>query len=230
MSSAGGAAGVGQAAGGSRTTGSRTRYEAQATQAGLPGLRGLDHLGLCVRDLRAATTFFAEVLGWPVVFATGPFADPDGDWMSVNFGLHPRAVVSELAHVRTPFVNLELIEGSAPDQAREVPRMLDVGGFHVAVYVDDVTVAAAYLEAHGCTVLGAPKPFMGPEAGEDATFAHLRTPIGMYLELVSYPRGKAYEPEVDITAWNPAAPDALAHDALAGAAGHHPRPVKAGTP
>jgi hypothetical protein len=71
-----------------------------------------------------------------------------------------------------------------------------------------------HLVALGCVSLGGRKDFLGPEAGERAEFAHLRTPIGLYLELVSFPHGRAYEPHVEIAGWNPAEPDAHARDAL----------------
>ena len=196
-----------------------TRYPPQETTGSLPGLRGLEHIGLAVPDLEQATDFFAEVLGWPVVYATGPFADPGGTWMADNFGLHPRAAVRELALVRTPFVNFELLEGTAPDQDERWPRLLDIGGLHLSLYVDDVGPALEHLVARGCTSLGAVKAFLGPEAGERAEFAHLRTPIGLYLELVSFPHGRAYEPEVAIAGWNPARPDDHARAAFAPPAG-----------
>ena len=54
-----------------------TRYPPQETTVSLPGLRGLEHIGLAVPDLEQATDFFAEVLGWPVVYATGPVLNPE---------------------------------------------------------------------------------------------------------------------------------------------------------
>lgn len=180
----------------------------------LPGFRGLEHIGLAVRDLRQATDFFADVLGWPVVFLAGPFADPDGTWMSDNFDIHPRAAVRELALVRSPFVNFELLEGTAPDQDTRWPRLLDIGGLHLALYVDAVAPALEHLVGLGCESLGGSKPFQGPEAGEAADFAHLRTPIGMYIELVSFPHGRAYEAGAELIGWNPARPDAHARSAL----------------
>lgn len=196
----------------------RTRYEPQDCTAGLPGLRGLEHIGLAVPDLREATSFFAEVLGWPVVYAAGPFEDPDGTWMADNFAIHPRASVRELALVRSPLVNFELLEGTAPDQDTRWPRLLDIGGLHLSLYVDDVPAAIAYLVGQGCESLGGHKDFQGPEAGEGAEFGHLRTPFGLHLEMVTFPHGRAYEPHVAIAGFNPARPDALARRALAAGA------------
>lgn len=189
-------------------------HDAQPEVAGLPGLRGLEHIGLCVPNLQEAASFFSEVLGWPVIYAYTPPSDPEGNFMTENFGLHPRAVVVHLAHVRSPLLNFELIEGTTPDQTLNWPRMLDIGGVHLAVYVDDVPAALAYLTARGCTPFGEAKAFSGPEAGKGAYFVHTRTPFGLHLELVSYPNGRIYHDTVSTKTWNPAHPDELARRAL----------------
>jgi catechol 2,3-dioxygenase-like lactoylglutathione lyase family enzyme len=180
----------------------------------LPGLRGLEHIGIVVPDLTQATTFFETVLGWPTVFTAGPFFDPEGDSMSRNFDLHPRSRVNQLALVRSPLVNFELFQGSAPDQLLMWPRLLDVGGLHLAVYVDDIGAAVDYLVTNGGESLGGHKPLGGPEEGPGAEFGHVRTPFGLYLEVISYPAGRAYETAADILAFNPAAPDAIAREAI----------------
>lgn len=178
--------------------------------AGLPGFRGLEHVAFVVPDLTEATDFLQTILGWQVVFKAGPFGDPLGsDWMVQNFDLHPQSVVRQLAVVRSPFVNFELFEGSAPDQATNWPRLLDIGGLHLALYVDDTDIALDYLIAAGCTSLGGIKPLGGPETGDGARFGHVRTPFGLYLELITYPNGRAYEAEAALVAFNPAAPDSL---------------------
>lgn len=119
-----------------------------------------------------------------------------------------------LAHVRTPLLNLELFEGTAPDQAVTWPRMLDIGGLHLAVYVDDIATALSYLVAHGCTALGGVKDFGGLESGPGAQFVHVRTSFGMHLELVSYPNGRDYHDGAALLTWNPAIPDERAQAAV----------------
>lgn len=185
----------------------------QLPAAALPGLRGLEHVGVVVPSLLEATTFFETVLGWPVVFTAGPFADPEGDGMTRNFDLHPRSRVTQLAVVRSPLVNFELFEGTAPDQSTLWPRLLDIGGLHLTVYVDNIGDALDYLVGIGCVSLGGHKPLGGPEAGPGAEFGHVRTPFGLYLEVITYPAGRAYETMAAIAAFNPAAPDAIARKA-----------------
>ena len=49
---------------------------------GVPGLRGHDHTGITVPDIKQATDFFVGVLGCKEAMAFGPFADEKGDFMS----------------------------------------------------------------------------------------------------------------------------------------------------
>ncbi|MEO8906690.1 MAG: VOC family protein [Microbacteriaceae bacterium] len=188
-----------------------TPHNAWPNSAALPGFRGLEHVAIVVPDLTEATSFFRTVLGWPVAFSAGPFGDPHGgDWMVKNFDLHPRSVVKQLAVVRSPLLNFELFEGSAPDQATHWPRLLDIGGLHLALYVDDIDAALDFLVAAGCESLGGIKPLGGPETGDGARFGHVRTPFGLYLELITYPNGREYEANASFVAFNPSAPDSLA--------------------
>jgi len=99
--------------------------------------------------------------------------------------------------------NFELFEYESPDQNRQQPRNSDVGGHHIAFYVDDIHEAIAYLNAKGVRVLGEPTVRdSGPHAGQ--TWIYFLTPWGMQLELVSFPNGKGYEKETTARLWHPA--------------------------
>lgn len=123
---------------------------------GLPGLRGMDHVGFTVPHLDQAVTFFVEVLGCEPFYELGPFA-ADDDWMRVHLNVHPRAVMRRLKFLRCGHgSNFEIFEYEAPDQAPQPPRNSDVGGHHLAFYVDDMAAAVAHLRARGVRVLGEP--------------------------------------------------------------------------
>ena len=47
----------------------------------IPGLTGIEHIGLTVPDIDAASEFFADVLGGETLYDIGPFEDAD-DWMA----------------------------------------------------------------------------------------------------------------------------------------------------
>ena len=70
------------------------------------------------------------------------------------------------------------------------PRNSDVGGHHVALYVDDLDAAVAYLREQGVRVLGRADGELGAHEGQ--RWVYFLAPWGMQFELVSYPDGKAY--------------------------------------
>ena len=57
-----------------------------------------------------------------------------------------RSVVHRMRVLRSPFLNLELFEATYPGQRRLWPHLLDIGGWHLAGYVDDMDAAIAYME------------------------------------------------------------------------------------
>jgi len=173
--------------------------------AGLPGLRGTDHIGFTVPDLAQAVRFFIDVIGCEPFYELGPFQS-DGDWMQTHLDVHPRAVMNKLKFLRCRNgSNFELFEYSSPDQRREQPRNSDVGGHHLAFYVDDMDAALAHLRQHGVRILGEPTVrTAGPSGGQ--TWVYFQAPWGMQFELVSFPQGKAYERETERRLWHPARP------------------------
>ena len=179
--------------------------ESSAPSAGIPGLRGTDHIGFTVPDLEQATRFFVDVIGCTYVHSLGPISD-DTDWMAKHLNVHPRARVREIRFFRCrQGSNFELFEYAAPDQKREPPRNSDVGGHHLAFYVDDMDAALTHLRAHDVQILGEPTTRRdGPSAGK--TWVYFLAPWGMQLELVSFPSGQAYEKDSEVRLWHPADP------------------------
>lgn len=177
-----------------------------STARGLPGLVGTEHIGFTVPDLDEATRFFVDVIGCEWVYSLGPFASDD-DWMQTHLNVAPRTVMRELRFFRCKNgPNFEIFEYDAPAQRREPPRNSDVGGHHLAFYVEDIDVAAAYLREKGVRTLGEPTFSKGPSAGQ--RWLYFLAPWGMQLELVSFPHGKAYEADATVRLWHPGKPDA----------------------
>jgi catechol 2,3-dioxygenase-like lactoylglutathione lyase family enzyme len=156
----------------------------------MPGLRRLDHIGFTVPDLDEAQRFLVEVLGCEYLYSLGPFSD-DGDWMADHLNVHPRATVPQNRFFRLGGqAILEVFCYTAPDQRLEPPRNSDIGGHHVALYVDDLDAAVEHLHAHGVRVMGEPTASRGPH--EDQRWVYFLAPWGMQFELVSYPGGRAF--------------------------------------
>ena len=117
-----------------------------ASAESIPGLRGHDHTGITVPDVKAATAFFIDVVGCTHPMSFGPFSDDKGTFMQDVVDVHPRAVIDEISMVRCGYgSNIELFQYESPDQAKTLPKNIDIGGHHIARYVDDIDKAASYL-------------------------------------------------------------------------------------
>lgn len=157
----------------------------------IPGLTRLDHIGITVPDLAAASAWLVDVLGCEFMYALGPFRSDD-DWMAEHMNVDPRTVMRRLHFFRfCGQAVFEVFEYEAPDQRRTPPRNSDIGGHHVALYVEDMDAAVSYLRERGVTVLGEPTSSRGPSEGQ--RWVYFLSPWGMQFELVSYPGGKAYD-------------------------------------
>lgn len=160
----------------------------------LPGLRRIDHVGFTVPDLEQAHQFLVDVLGCEFLYSLGPFSHPDDgdDWMTRHLAVHPDTVMVENRWFRLGGETLlEVFHYSAPDQHTRVPRNSDVGGHHVALYVDDLDAAVDHLLTAGVEVLDGPSSSRGPAEGN--RWIYFRSPWGMQFELVSAPDGKRFD-------------------------------------
>jgi catechol 2,3-dioxygenase-like lactoylglutathione lyase family enzyme len=157
----------------------------------IPGLTRADHIGITVPDLAQAREFFVDVLGCEYMYTLGPYQD-DGTWMSEHLGVDDRTVMRRLHFFRLGGQAIfEAFEYEAPDQRTEPPRNSDIGGHHIAFYVEDMDAAVADLHRRGLRVLGEPTVSKGPSEGQ--RWVYFLSPWGLQCELVSYPNGKAFD-------------------------------------
>ncbi|WP_321389069.1 VOC family protein [uncultured Desulfuromusa sp.] len=172
-------------------------------ERGLPGLRGTDHVGITVPDIEQATDFFVNVLGCEQFYDLGPFQATD-DWMTKHLNVHPRTVMKKLRFFRCKNgSNYEVFEYEAPEQKTSPPLNSDVGGHHLALYVDNIEEAVDFLKSNKIKVLGEPTVRSeGPSAGQ--SWVYFLAPWGLQFELVSFPGGKGYEKDTSSRLWHPA--------------------------
>ncbi|MDC0660546.1 VOC family protein [Leisingera sp. SS27] len=173
------------------------------SQAGMPGMRGSQHLGITVPNVQEAVDFFVDVIGCEAFYSIGPFGPFEDDWMTVNLNVNEKAVIKIATLVRCGNgPSLEVFEYTSPDQDAEPPQNSDIGGHHLAFYVDDMDAAVAYLKEQNVKVLGEPHTFTDTGM-EGLTWVYFMSPWGMQLEIVSYPFGQGYERTTGSRMWDP---------------------------
>jgi catechol 2,3-dioxygenase-like lactoylglutathione lyase family enzyme len=154
---------------------------------------GMSHVGLTVDNLEEALQWFHDALGFEVLFREASIDVNDEHWstaLDVPIGskMIGNALISNGAGCE-----LEIFQYSCPDQAHTRPRNCDNGGHHLALQVSDLRAAIEQLKKAGTTALGGIKDNpQGPWEGLD--WIYLRTPFGLYIELVQMPKdGIGYE-------------------------------------
>lgn len=173
----------------------------------MPGVRGVNHIGITVPDLAQAEAFFTNVMACQKAMSFGPFSDDKGTFMQDVLDVDPRAVIEQITMMRCGFgSNIELFHYTAPDQKTVTPRNSDIGGHHIAFYVDDIDAVAAYLKDKGLKVNMGPIPVSeGPAAGQ--SILYFSAPWGLQLEAISFPKGMAYEKDGGPILWSNTAPE-----------------------
>jgi catechol 2,3-dioxygenase-like lactoylglutathione lyase family enzyme len=169
----------------------------------VPGLLGIDHIGITVPDVVAAAAWFENVLGFINPLTFGPFRDDTGTFMQDLLDVDPRAVVDQIRMVRGGNgPNVELFQYEAPDQNHTFRKNSDYGGKHIAFYVRNIDKAVEFMQSKGVEkLLGPFAVTSGPAAGQ--TINYFRAPFGTFIELISYPHGMAYQTTAPILLWNP---------------------------
>jgi len=138
-------------------------------------IQHMDHVGVVVDDLAAATAFFVD-LGLEV---RGESA-VEGDWVDRIVGLE--GVRVDTAMVATPdgHGRLELSKfhaPSGPDGDRHAPANTP-GIRHVTFAVDDIDAAVARTRAHGAKLVGEVERYK-----DVFRLCYLRGPAGIIVEL-----------------------------------------------
>jgi catechol 2,3-dioxygenase-like lactoylglutathione lyase family enzyme len=172
---------------------------------GVPGLRGHDHTGITVPDIKQAADFFVNVLGCKEAMSFGPFSDDKSDFMHALLNVDPRAVIHQITLVRCGYgSDIELFQYSSPDQKNMTPKNSDIGGYHIAFYVDDIKAAKDYLDSKGVKTFFNLAVNEGPAAGQ--SIFYFLAPWGLQMEAISYPKGMAYEKTSPVKLWSPKDP------------------------
>ncbi|MEV6878275.1 VOC family protein [Amycolatopsis sp. NPDC051128] len=181
----------------------RARPAPSAPGGGLPGFLGLDHVGYTVPDLAQAVGFFTGPLGGTLVHHVElPFDREAGE---TQWGVPGPGVLHSTTIRLGPVTNVELQFFEVAGRRTVLPENSDVGGHHLAFFVDDVEAAVAALHTvAGVRVLGTPQVVDegGPIDGDRWTY--FRAPWGMQLEVLNLPPGLPYERQTTDRRFGPA--------------------------
>lgn len=159
----------------------------------IPGLEGLDHVGLTVPNLDDAVAYYSTLLGATEIFRLGPF---DSREMPEQDGRDWSSAFVNVADARFTLAMLELPDGSRvelfqydrpSDRRTTPPRNCDRGGHHIAFKVTDLDAVLARGSSVGLRFMAGPIVIdQGPAAGQRVIYA--LDPWDNQLELVEYER------------------------------------------
>jgi len=89
-----------------------------------------------------------------------------------------------------------------PSTGVRSPKNSDVDVPHIALWVEDMEVAAKYLAEHGCPLLAGPvQSDQGPKTGQQIRY--FSAPWGMALEILRRPDHMPYEKETQLRLFGP---------------------------
>lgn len=171
--------------------------------ASVPGnVRGIDHIGITVPYVEAATRFLSEGFDATIVYDTVDDGLPrrSPEELAATVALNQTQCVIATRIVRLgDSANIELFEIKGP-----VPGVHGIGVLglqHFAVYCDDIAEVLRRVLAAGGTQLRGPNPLFGAEEGPGNAMHYVRAPWGTLIELISTPAGTAPGPEMN--RWQP---------------------------
>jgi catechol 2,3-dioxygenase-like lactoylglutathione lyase family enzyme len=168
--------------------------------------RGVDHVGITVPDLDAASRFLAEAFDAKPLYDSikrteQPFAGPEIEEM-LGIASHTVLVAMRMMQLGGG-PGIELFEMRSRDQ-RPAIRTSDLGFQHVAVYVDDIDYAIRRFVAAGGRMLTGPNELLGFKKGQGNLWCYGSTPWGSVFELISYTALDEHEATTSLRRWTPA--------------------------
>lgn len=166
--------------------------------------RGIQHIGVTVPDLDAATQFFVDGLGAKVAYDGLTSQEPprEGAEVEHQLGLPEGAAI----HRQRMIVigegpGLEVFEISGPQ--REAAGLADIGLNHIAFYCDDIEGSLARLVAAGGTALSKVHGNSRHEDSPGNGSVYVKAPWGMLIELQTIPAGHYYDDDSQAEVWMP---------------------------
>lgn len=175
-------------------------------RAARPEIRGIDHVGVTVPDIAAATTFLQDAFGARALYDVQSADAPPmaGEETERQLGLPKGARIVHMRLVRIgASANIELFEVEGVDQASPA-GIADPGLQHLAIYADDIAAACLRFTEAGGVLLSDAHPLANAEDGPNNRGVYGRAPWGMLIELIHTPDGVKYPADCVLPRWKPA--------------------------
>lgn len=166
--------------------------------------RGIQHIGVTVPDLDAATRFLVDGLGAEVVY-DGLTTDDEprqGAEVERQLGLPQGAAIGKQQMIRIGNgPNLEVYEISR--RQRAAAGLADLGLNHMCFYRDDIDSALTRLVDVGGQALSEVHENSRYEDSECNGSVYVKAPWGMLVELQTIPAGHYYPEDSTTRVWMP---------------------------
>ncbi|WP_104401659.1 VOC family protein [Vibrio penaeicida] len=164
-------------------------------------VHGINHIGFTVPDIEQAVQFFTDVFGAETIMNVG-YVDVDDEFMKKRLGVNAGRRIKDMRVLQCGIGGaLEIFEYSGEDATPQKMNS-EIGGFHIALEVDNVYESAERLKTMGVDLLEGPTLIdAGPMEG--LNWLYFRTPWGLYMEIVSTEGAMGYEKEGGPKMWSP---------------------------
>ncbi|GHB22973.1 VOC family protein [Salinicola rhizosphaerae] len=160
-------------------------------------IRGIEHVGVTVPDMKQAEDFFHAAFGATVMYRT--LEKQEGNVPGYKVGpvnsLPTDDEIRAISMLRLGNgANIELFEMLMPTRDK-APIITDMGVTHFSIYVDDLEAIAGRAREAGATLMEGPADTFAQEGGEGNRNWFLKTPWGSLVELITLPSPMTYDSE-----------------------------------
>ena len=140
-------------------------------------IKGLDHIGICVSDLKKSVDFYCNILGFKIIDHTG-----FDESYEAAVAMHMDSCCVDAAIIEKDGVQLEMLEfrDKAPSRASKCP-MNSVGKLHISLRTDDIEEDIYRLKEAGVEFYG--NYLVDRMADDGDKWVYFKDPDGNALEL-----------------------------------------------
>lgn len=156
--------------------------------------RGMNHIGLTVPDIEAATDFFKKSLDAKIAYDSQTYKDSprEGDAVEHFLGLPDGAkIIKKRMLVIGNGANIEMFEFEDTESGAPV-KLKDYGYTHLSFYTDDINDAFKRMKDAGGVPLSEPHENTRYEDTKDNATVYFKAPWGSLIELQTIPNGYYY--------------------------------------